>query len=35
MTRNDAIVEFTVDRSSARAAMTRGPDSEKLNNFHC
>jgi hypothetical protein len=33
--RDGAIVEFTVDKSSARAAVTRGPESVKLKNLHC
>jgi hypothetical protein len=28
-------VEFTVDKSSARSAVTRRPESDKLKNLHC
>jgi hypothetical protein len=30
-----AIVESTVDKSSARAAVTKGPKRGKLKNLHC
>jgi hypothetical protein len=33
--RDAAIVEFTNDKSSARAAVTRGPEGVKLKKFHC
>jgi hypothetical protein len=33
--KNVAIVELTVDKSSTRAAVTRGPEREKLKNLHC
>jgi hypothetical protein len=29
------IVELSVDKSSARAAVTRGPECWKLKNLHC
>jgi hypothetical protein len=33
--RDGTIVELTVDKSSAWAAVTRGPESGKLKNLHC
>jgi hypothetical protein len=33
--RNSAVVELTVDKSSAWVAVTRGPEHAKLKNLHC
>jgi hypothetical protein len=33
--RDGAIVDFTIDRRSARAAVRRGPERVKLKNLHC
>jgi hypothetical protein len=33
--RDGAIFELTVDKISARAAVTIGPENVKLKNFHC
>jgi hypothetical protein len=30
-----SLVEFSVEKSSARAAVTRGPEIGKLKNLHC
>jgi hypothetical protein len=33
--RDDAVVELTVDKTSVRADVTRGPERGKLKNFYC
>jgi hypothetical protein len=33
--RDSAVIELTVDKSSAQAALTRGPEWRKLKNLHC